>query len=1242
MNSLLSSWNFDTITGSNAGGEFIVLDVSNAHIGYGNQFDANTSLFIQKEDLITFRKVLPETLESYDTIQVVEDDTDKIDRLHKPSSVQLLLENSMYQVISDEMLNMFSTIDAYTFKFSEPYNKYETEYDKLLESRNEFFSKILERPNLEKYLEFYKWIDSSLGYMINQLIPENSRNVTGLKNTVESHVLERSKYKHQLPLTIEHSRNFSSGITVVKSAKGSSTDNSSNINKTSRDPDLVYATASLDVGSIDNIVNKNYKKNYELVHTAGKKLNNRGSKQNKTIFQTRFSSVDGESDIDRDETNEYSVYNNVNQRATNTRKEFNLSESQATPYASQRIVNSIEYGKQGDIGTSSFRDNNFVQRNIPYTDSNYYHTESVNYQNIPSDEVMFRKYGNLLVDSSSYTYEDSVEIVEPPIQFCVPVKQNLNINAGFMDMVVYSPYSSMIDYFSQRNLIKHNNLLQKSITYGIFLVDEQNTFYQETIKNSKYFNFIRLEKLEVVYPRTDLIGLAQVRTKSPSYEEEEGSAQTASLNTLDLYYFNPGKINLWSDNSYNNNASRIRSFWKDDQEDRKRTRGIDNNGSLSGTGSINVYGFANLKETQFNSDFSYHELNASSSIHSMDCNVDYEFNYFTLVGTYVEDGIPYLSCSNEIYGELAPYSHYNNFYLTHVFNIGDTVKTLPKPSFIFNNFISLGTDFDSGSAGYTGVTKYIINKSYQQPLDCRLKPWYNNYEDFRANIKHKSQDRSIVPEFMVSRYEDIIKKQFVELYDQSVIEGQDGIPESINIPKYLTINGGERYDQIRQEDFKVDLKNFVDKKSNKIKFKLNAIKKLLPYNGFYPQQRTAQIAGIFSDEYLVKNNYISEESKLNIDHIGDNSTGTSSLNNVAITRTLAMTQPLFMPGILFNTIKAGVAMPWRTYIVQYESTPGFAEDHTNAPWDKYERREQQNDVSQSYPYQYSVKDLNHNFPFETILDPLYYYTKANDKQTLESDNGGIFFDMTTGSASLPYLDPTHHSFKVSQNNGRSIAPIKHVRKANINYFLEANIGNNGTLYKSAINNFTAETVNFFIKDSSLSFISTKEIDEINVTEGVVYSMDIVLEKNTNFSMFNQYPDVSSTERTTYVPPGSLFGPPVYDGLENFVDHTSESCYYPYSPPYFFNNRSILTLYYEADSTKTITLRDLVQNMQTKYYGSDSSDRQINYRTNLKDCLRYDNVSGSSWIIQTKFETPVFNFNLCSKTESGSIEYIGIM
>jgi hypothetical protein len=274
-NDLLISWNFDTVTGSDGSGGFAVNDTSTTYAGKGFGFNSNTTSFLLKEDIKTGKKQHFETLEGIDTIQLVDNDDERLSGLEKPSSVKLMIENSMYQIISDEMLNMFATVDNYAFKFTLPDNKYKAEYDRLIEARHDFFEKVLDKPNLEKYIEFYKWIDSSLGALIDQLKPESSSDFSGLKTTVESHILERNKFQHKLPITVQSNRVFTNSdrsITVVRSVSGSSGH---------------FVSDTIDsIVSVDNVEDRNFSNNYEVIQSAGRIHNNRGDKTNKTILSS--------------------------------------------------------------------------------------------------------------------------------------------------------------------------------------------------------------------------------------------------------------------------------------------------------------------------------------------------------------------------------------------------------------------------------------------------------------------------------------------------------------------------------------------------------------------------------------------------------------------------------------------------------------------------------------------------------------------------------------------------------------------------------------------------------------------------------------------------------------------------------------------------------------------------------------------------------------------------------------------
>ena len=65
--------------------------------------------------------------------------------------------------------------------------------------RQFFFEIVGNTPDLDKFVGFYKWIDSTLETMLMQLVPASAQFSDGIDNIVESHVLERNKYHTKFP-----------------------------------------------------------------------------------------------------------------------------------------------------------------------------------------------------------------------------------------------------------------------------------------------------------------------------------------------------------------------------------------------------------------------------------------------------------------------------------------------------------------------------------------------------------------------------------------------------------------------------------------------------------------------------------------------------------------------------------------------------------------------------------------------------------------------------------------------------------------------------------------------------------------------------------------------------------------------------------------------------------------------------------------------------------------------------------
>jgi len=211
--SLAINWDFQTVTSSNAAGTFNVEDFSSGstlgrygwlenvtateHRGVGFGFPASSTNVVNNEYIFASKKELPEISFTADNIQIMgqvqellSDDDDVTDNL-------FAMEKSMYQVVSEEMMNMFSTMSEYSNLFIKPVDRYRADYKRLSHIRQLFFERVSGSMDLETFTNYYKWIDGAISQFLNQLHPAMSKFSPGISDMVESHILERPKYTHK-------------------------------------------------------------------------------------------------------------------------------------------------------------------------------------------------------------------------------------------------------------------------------------------------------------------------------------------------------------------------------------------------------------------------------------------------------------------------------------------------------------------------------------------------------------------------------------------------------------------------------------------------------------------------------------------------------------------------------------------------------------------------------------------------------------------------------------------------------------------------------------------------------------------------------------------------------------------------------------------------------------------------------------------------------------------------------------
>ena len=486
-----------------------------------------------------------------------------------------------------------------------------------------------------------------------------------------------------------------------------------------------------------------------------------------------------------------------------------------------------------------------------------------------------------------------------------------------------------------------------------------------------------------------------------------------------------------------------------------------------------------------------------------------------------------------------------------------------------------------------------------------LNPFYDSYEDFIQNAKQYGKDYSIIPEFRISDHVESYqsKSRVEEISDLFSLTGallNTSDSSKQNFYKIYSTSDFMKHFEVVKEDHK-DLVA-----PNSITLKCKAVKKFLPYEGFYPAQRSVELADQFYRSYR---NFVAVASSTE-----DFASGPSSyfFQNL-------MT-PTFAPGIFYNSIKAGVACDYP--LIDSNVT---LSDYIIKSGDNYYLR---NNTS-------ALTLWNRRIPFEAIVEPENHLSNlkiyCNEPHPYANNLGSVMWD-----------------------------------------------GNGDNLYKLMAQNFMAEVPEFFMKSKEFTTISSKPSSDPNVGNaeaGKTYMMRVKMYKSkddtnipqvsasSGFFEVPQYPSTTNETFTMYSRP-TAFGPPQYvdDSLvDSVLGNTGEN--YSFTPPYYYG-QGWCDITFTASESKKYTLSEIVQSSSLRHtrfvdmgsitaftktkmingvaVGSDSPGHlamKLQSSVNLlsqaidKENTVDPNSPATRWVIQTKFETPMLNFNHLSASDS---------
>ena len=519
-----------------------------------------------------------------------------------------------------------------------------------------------------------------------------------------------------------------------------------------------------------------------------------------------------------------------------------------------------------------------------------------------------------------------------------------------------------------------------------------------------------------------------------------------------------------------------------------------------------------------------------------------------------------------------------------------TGSTHPKiiPAALYARPLS-GSDASTGEDVVSGDTKFEAGN-----------PFYNSYEAYSDDIKRVGQNYSIVSEFRMSEHMSYYlddkngnffadREQFLECtgatYANSTVD---------NFFKTYSHTDFLKYFNVMYSDHEGILE------PNKITLTCHGVKKLLPYKGFYPADRTLQLATLFSQSY--------SSTQFGTDSYSDNAKRRISL------------APFFAPGILYNSIKSGIAVDYPIYTKQPGSTTAGGTVTATTP---YALGASGNATRAGSTYRLSGA-FDYRLPFDSLVRPEAYIGNGISVYEAEPD---ITARLSGSTLSTEASAVATGSIKLDQ--------IK------------------SDTYKLAMHNFLATSVDLFLKGGEVSSLVSSKIEDSYYVNprplGGTYKMRFYLTDHQNTSQAN-------TRIFSMYNRESAFGPEVHHCPDSTGNRLG--AYAPFTPSYYYNNTQTGYSYieysftpwkhtvaekYGTEGSDEYTLDEIISNSTVTPFRSvdksqlSGSSSGNNYVQDINMMSLTSSISifqkDGHLIAQPKWETPIFNFNSVTKTSA---------
>ena len=109
--------------------------------------------------------------------------------------VRFGIEVSAVQALNDDIIKILATLDSFEEYIGSPELLFSPDYPDLDNLRRIYFNRLTGKINYTTFFQFFKWFDTSIGTLIEMLIPRKTKYL-GTNFVIEPHMLERPKFTY--------------------------------------------------------------------------------------------------------------------------------------------------------------------------------------------------------------------------------------------------------------------------------------------------------------------------------------------------------------------------------------------------------------------------------------------------------------------------------------------------------------------------------------------------------------------------------------------------------------------------------------------------------------------------------------------------------------------------------------------------------------------------------------------------------------------------------------------------------------------------------------------------------------------------------------------------------------------------------------------------------------------------------------------------------------------------------------